>query len=333
MNILCVYGTRPEYIKVKPLFNEFDKAGIKYKTLFTGQHKDLVKSSPDYSWNMKQFSENRLNSVLMNTLQLGDIYFTDITHVLVQGDTSSVLGLALNAYNRGLKVMHLEAGLRTYDNQNPFPEEVNRRMVSQIADIHLCPTILSKDNLLEERVLGEMFVVGNTALDNLVDLKKECEYTDKILITLHRRENHPIMREWFIAINIIAERNPTIDFIFPMHPNPNVQKHKELFTAANVTIVEPMNHDELMKILVKTKLVITDSGGIQEESSFFNKICLTCRTVTERPEAIGQSTVLVDAPTDLFSIFTNYITKFEIDFVSPFGDGTSAKKIGEIFKK
>ena len=132
MNILITYGTRPEYLKIKPLFKEFEKAGISYKTLNTGQHKDLIDDSPDLFWNMEKWSENRLDSVLINNLMLSNTMFDGITHVLVQGDTTSVLGIALRAFHSKIKVIHLEAGLRTYDPNNPWPEETNRRLVSQI---------------------------------------------------------------------------------------------------------------------------------------------------------------------------------------------------------
>jgi UDP-N-acetylglucosamine 2-epimerase (non-hydrolysing) len=175
------------------------------------------------------------------------------------------------------------------------------------------------------------YVVGNTVLDNLLDYKDKCEYTDKILITMHRRENHHWMDGWFAAINTLAEEYSQYEFILPIHPNPNVQKHKHLLK--NVKVVDPMSHSELLELLVKTRLVITDSGGIQEECSFFNKKCLTCRKVTERPEAIGQSTFMVETPQDLVGIFIRHIDDYEIDYKCPFGDGHSAEKIYSILKK
>ena len=333
MNILIVYGTRPEYLKIKPLFKEFDKVGIKYETLNTGQHTDLLTDdTPDFYQPMENWTDNRLNSVLINNLMAYDIYFDDKTHVLIQGDTSSVLGIALNAFHRKIKVIHLEAGLRTYDPNNPWPEETNRRLVSQIADIHLCPTVQSYENLIQEKILGSISVVGNTILDGLKKYKKNCEYQDKVLVTLHRRENHEEMWKWFNEIEYIAKRYPEIEFIFPMHPNPNVQKHKGLLKSPNIKVVKPMSHKKLVKLLVKVKMVITDSGGIQEEASFFNKICLTCRKTTERPEAIGQSTILIKHHTDLANTFEDCIRNYEINYECPFGDGTSAKQIAKLLK-
>lgn len=331
--ILFAYGTRPEFIKIKPLMHEFDVNNIKYETLFTGQHKDLLKEfKPNLTIDIKENNKNRLNNIVSRILDspILDCCSETPTHVLVQGDTSSVLAVALSAFHNNIKVIHLEAGLRTYDNANPYPEEQNRRLVSQITDIHLCPTENSMLNLINEKNNGAMYVVGNTVLDNLLPYKKDCEYKNKILITMHRRENHAQLNKWFKELEKIAEHYIAYEFILPLHPNPNVQKHKDIFKY--IKVVEPMSHDELLKLLIKTRLVITDSGGIQEECSFFNKKCLTCRKVTERPEAIGQSTFMVDKPEDLFDLFQKHINDYEINYNSPFGDGHAAEKIVNIFK-
>jgi UDP-N-acetylglucosamine 2-epimerase (non-hydrolysing) len=158
-----------------------------------------------------------------------------------------------------------------------------------------------------------------------------CEYTNKVLVTLHRTENHHWLDKWFVEINKLAEAHPELEFVIPLHPNPNVQKHKHLLT--NVNIVEPMSHEELLELLVKTRIVITDSGGIQEECSFFNKICLTCRKVTERPEAIGQSTYTVKNPEELEQRFEVFLPQHKINYDCPFGDGHSAEKIFKILKE
>lgn len=330
--ILITYGTRPEYIKVKPIIDAMTKAGLPFKTLSTGQHKDISPKSADYNLEMVDYNGNRLDSVMKNCLSIPDECFKDIKYVLVQGDTTSVVGLAMSALHRRIKVIHLEAGLRTYDTENPFPEENNRMIVSTIADIHLCPTYYNKENLLNEGINYEkIFVVGNTVLDNLLEYKDDCEYTDKILVTLHRRENHENINEWFTEINELAKINKDIEFILPLHPNPNVQKHRGILTHVNV--VEPLNHKDLLELLIKTKLVITDSGGIQEECSFFNKKCLVCRKITERPESLTLSSFLVNSPKDLKTIYYEHINDYNINYKSPYGDGDSAKKIIEIIKK
>jgi UDP-N-acetylglucosamine 2-epimerase (non-hydrolysing) len=304
--ILLAFGTRPEYLKIKPLIKEFDKQEIDYKLLFTGQHTDLLKDvEVDQQIKIKE-SGNRLNAVVSSIVT--NVIWTNVDAALVQGDTSSVLAVALSAFHNQIPVIHLEAGLRTYDKQNPYPEETNRRIVSAIADYHLCPTENSRTNLMVERVEGKYAIVGNTALDNLLEWKDKVDHqTNTVLVTLHRRENHHWMDEWFKTLNAIAEKHDYINFVLPIHPNPNVQKHRDLLTAKNIDVVNPLQHKDLLEILVKSRLVITDSGGIQEEASFFGKKCLTCRKVTERPEAIGQSTILIDSPERLTEIFEKYV--------------------------
>ena len=278
-NILICFGTRPEYIKVKSLIDNIP--GI--KTCFTGQHKDLLKdTSVDYKFSMdKESSDNRLNNIFSNVLSYN--VFENVDYVLVQGDTSTACAMALSAFNHGKKVIHLEAGLRSSNPKDPYPEEMNRQIISRIADINLCPTNFNKQNLLKENVSGDIYVVGNTGLDNVS--RDDCEYNDQVLITMHRRDNHHNMDEWFEELEKVANKYPNIEFMIPLHPNPNVQKHKHIFKK--VKVVEPMNHDDLINYVKKCKFVISDSGGLQEECSYLNKKIIVCRKTTERPESIG----------------------------------------------
>jgi UDP-N-acetylglucosamine 2-epimerase (non-hydrolysing) len=328
--ILLTYGTRPEWIKLKPLIDKMVSEDIKFKTLFTGQHKDLVSSNADYNFNMVDVSKNRLDNIINNCTNLPDEFFGGITHVLVQGDTSSALGLALTAFHRQIKVIHLEAGLRTYDYLNPYPEEMNRQLIGRISDINLCPTIDNHDNLKNEKVFGESYVVGNTGLDNLLSYKDKVTYDDIVLITLHRRENHDKIESWFNEINKLAWEYPNIKFVLPIHPNPNVIKHKNLLT--NVDVCNPLNHSDLLELLIKVKLVITDSGGLQEECSFLNKKCLVCRETTERPESINFTTFMVKNPKSLKELFDKHIYEYEVNYDSPFGDGYASEKIINVLK-
>ena len=334
--ILIVAGTRPEELKTFGLVQALEKNSIPVLYAFTGQHKNIVnRRKYDFLYNIKDDKElNRLDSIVSKSIiNFGRFFHKHpyITYVLVQGDTTSALAVALSAFHHGIKVIHLEAGLRTYDKENPYPEEVNRRIISQIADIHLCPTEESKMNLENERILGDKYVVGNTVLDNLLPYKEKCEYTNKVLVTMHRRENHHWLDQWFIAIDLLAKYYSEYEFILPLHPNPNVQKHKDFLEY--VKVIEPLPYDEMLELLIKTRLVITDSGGIQEECSFLNKKCLTCRKVTERPEAIGQSTFMVAKPKELIEIFMKHIDNYEINYNCPFGDGHSAEKIMKILKE
>jgi UDP-N-acetylglucosamine 2-epimerase (non-hydrolysing) len=331
--ILITYGTRPEYIKVKPLIKVLTGSNIKFKTLFTGQHKDLVDNIADYNFNMVDVSKNRLDNIINNCTNLPDEYFSDVNYVLIQGDTSSALGLALTAFNRKIKIIHLEAGLRTYNYSNPYPEEMNRQLISRISDINLCPTIENYNNLINEKVMGKSYIVGNTGLDNLVEYKDKITYEDIVLITLHRRENHEKIGDWFKIINDLAGEYHNIKFILPIHPNPNVIKHKNLLT--NINVCDPLNHSELLSLLIKCKLVITDSGGLQEECSFFNKKCLVCRETTERPESIGITSFMIKTPDELKNEFDAHINSFNVNpnIESPFGNGNSSKIIYDILKE
>jgi UDP-N-acetylglucosamine 2-epimerase (non-hydrolysing) len=334
MNLLLCYGCRPEWHKIKPVIDILKNNGFPYRILFTGQHPDIA--SFDYDLYITPVDGiSRLDSIAESIVHEFPILHQayKFTHVLVQGDTTSALAVAFSAFNNGVKVIHLEAGLRTYDNENPYPEEANRRMISQITDIHLCPTEQARENLINERVRGLKYEVGNTVIDGLSEYKKECDYINRVMVTMHRRENHPIMDQWFTEINNIAKRYPDHWFIFPLHPNPNVQKHINILTAENITITSPIDRNVFLQYLVKSKLVITDSGGVQEECSFFNKICLVCRRVTERPEVIGKSTFLIEEPAKLSQFFDKFVKEYKIDYDCPFGDGHSAEYIYDILKK
>lgn len=328
--ILITYGTRPEYIKVRPIINQCRKEGLPIRVLFTGQHKDIANGDYDYKITMDYLADNRLDNILANIATINDNIFDGIKAVMVQGDTTSVVAMALTAMHRQIPVIHLEAGLRSGDVFNPYPEEYNRKIVSAITTIHLCPTAANVENLEKENITENVYLVGNTALDNLLEYKKDCEITDKILVTLHRRENHENIEEWFEAINDLAKLT-NFEFILPIHPNPNVSSKKHLLT--NVKVVDPMSHEELLKLLVKTKMVITDSGGLQEECSFFEKQCLVCRKVTERPEAVGFTSHLVKSPRMLRNEFFRQLSIEPILQDCPYGDGFSAIKITEILKK
>ena len=325
--ILFCFGTRPEWLKIKPIIRLMDTKD--YKLLFTGQHPDLLKDvEVDYKIEIGE-SENRLDQLISDCLM--QFPKGDFTSVLIQGDTASAFACALAAFNRQLKIYYLEAGLRSYNMQHPYPEEAYRQMIARIADVNLTPTELSKSNLDNEKVLGKKFVVGNTVLDNLIEFKDQCEYQNKVLITLHRRENHYWMANWFIELEKLANENTELEFILPIHPNPNVQTHRHLLSK--VKVVEPLSHKELLEVLVKCKLVISDSGGLQEEGSFFNKKIIVCRTTTERPEAIKTGHLhLCPDPKILSNIFGSLKNNYYINTICPYGDGHSSERVLKILQ-
>lgn len=323
--ILFCFGTRPEWLKIKPLIHLMDKRD--YQLLFTGQHPDLIKDiQVNYTIQIKE-SANRLDQLISDCL----LQFPEgpFTSVLVQGDTASAFACAVAAFNRRLKIYYLEAGLRSYNLDHPYPEEAYRQMIARIADVNFAPTELSYNNLLGEKVSGKCYVTGNTVLDNLADLKESSAYGNIVLVTMHRRENHHWMNSWFTEIDNLALENPNLEFIIPIHPNPNVQKYKHLLTK--VKVVDPVEHSDLLKILIKAKLVITDSGGLQEEGSFLNKKVIVCRTTTERPEAIETGHLhLCKEPSQLKILFDSLIKDPYINKQCPYGDGQSARKILKI---
>ena len=317
-----VYGTRPEYIKMRPLVDKLIDNNKDHLLIQVAQHGSLVEGC---EWDMmipvEHSTGNRLNDIVVSVLshQLPE----GLEKIVVQGDTTTGIAMAMTAFHNNIGVVHVEAGLRTYDKHNPFPEEVNRRIISALANTHLCARKIDEDNLLREGFAkDEIHVTGNTVIDNLVGIQTSKGRT--VLVTLHRRENHENMEEWFRVIETIANLYPEYTFIFPMHPNPNVQKHKDIFKTVKVT--EPLPFDEMKKQLASCASVITDSGGIQEECSFFKKLCFVCRKATERPCG---SSMLCPTPEDLYKAFvTNHF--FDIDVPCDFGDGNSAQTISDI---
>lgn len=324
--ILICFGTRPEYIKVKSLIKNLNNS----KSCFTGQHKDLLKDiKVDYTLSMEnKISNNRLNNIFCNILKYNNI-FTDFDYILVQGDTTTAYAIALSAFNNNKKVIHLEAGLRSQNLKDPYPEEMNRQCISRLVDIHLCPTELNKKNLLNEKVSGDIYVVGNTGLDNIT--KDGCMYLNQVLITMHRRDNHHNMNKWFLELEKIANKYPEIEFMIPLHPNPNVQKHKYIFKK--VKVVNPLKHSDLINYIKECKFVISDSGGLQEECSYLNKKIIVCRKTTERQESLNIHSFICGEP-KLLENFVDKINKnFYINTKCPYGNGKSWQEIIKIISK
>ena len=332
--ILISFGTRPEYIKIKPLLKEFD-GKIPYALLFTGQHtsllKDVVATTDVRQLEIKD-GPNRLDSIVASIMN-SDHVFNNVTSVMVQGDTTSAFAVALAAFHRKLKIIHLEAGLRTGDLMHPYPEEFNRQAIARMANIHLCPTDLSACNLRRENIPSNVYVVGNTVLDNLKDIKTR--YGNTILITMHRRENHALMDKWFNELEKIASLYSQYEFIIPLHPNPNVQQYKHI--VKTVKVIEPVGHEEFIRMIANCRFIITDSGGIQEEASFLGKKCVVCRQITERVEGMGVFSFMCPHPAELLDL-VNWLEadkKFKVapDEVCPYGDGASSQRIASILSE
>jgi len=324
MKILAIYGTRPEFLKIKPVV--IKSKGL-IKTCFIKQHTNIIDfGKSDFTIEINNTCDNRLNSIFSEIFLKAEKYISQFDAVFVQGDTATVAGSALVAYHLKKKIIYLESGLRTYDLNNPYPEEGYRQMISRIADINLCPTKLSAKNLKREKTKGEIYVVGNTSLDNILSHKNKTSYGNKVLITLHRNENLNIINDWLKQINEFAKNNQDLEFIFPVHPNPIIIEASKKLT--NIKTCESLQHDKLIDILKDVRFVITDSGGIQEEACFLNKKIIVCRKTTERPEAIKtEHLYLCDSPNKLQNISTILKQDYRINNKCPYGNGKSSRKI------
>jgi UDP-N-acetylglucosamine 2-epimerase (non-hydrolysing) len=327
MEILISYGTRPEWLKVKPLWERYPEC---FKLLKVNQHTDLLNDLPfDYEINYHLSNKVRLNEIVINNLN-ASLDLTQFDAVMVQGDTTSAFSIALSAYHHQVPIIHLEAGLRTYA-PNPYPEEFNRRAIALMADLHLCPT---RDNLLcliDEKVGGEKYIVGNTILDNLAGI--QTMQNNKVLVTLHRSENISNMNVWFKALEECASQNSNLEFILPMHPNPKIKQHQHLLKT--VKVVKPLPYDKLIKLMAESNFIITDSGGIQEEASFLNKRVLVCRVQTERAETIGISSWFAE-PSSLLNqvrLMQEDLYRIPTNFKCPYGTGRSSEEIMKILKR
>lgn len=329
--ILFCFGTRPEWIKIRPVIDSIEGL-IPYRLLYVQQHTNLIDETLyNYNFDILRINtclENRLDNVVTSILTNIHFFLSNITHVFVQGDTTTAFACALAAFHRQIPIIHLEAGLRTRDKNNPYPEEFNRFSITGMADVHLCPTEDDRANIGQSigKFYGNTYVVGNTVLDTIRDVKTTEE--DLVLITMHRRENHTIIEDWFKAISHLATLSKG-RFIFPIHPNPNVLKHKELLKG--VEVIDPLGRDDLINLLSKCKYVITDSGGIQEEAAFLRKKCIVCRKVTERQEGVGIFSFLCKNPSNLIDVahdIENY--KIPAHYQCPYGDGHASEKIRKI---
>ena len=352
-----VYGTRPEYIKLYPVVLELQKRQIPYKFICTNQHAELVEKiedqiglKPDIRLNVYQSGQSLGSLTAKITLQLEAIFNQFKPQLCIaQGDTISAFLAGLSAFGNGVKVGHVEAGLRTYDLQQPFPEEGYRQMLSRIADFNFCTSDISKNNLISENISStKISVVGNTVIDSLEHVKNklnltQLDWTDKksILVTSHRRENWGQKEENISsAIFTLAKTHPELDFIWPMHPNPvlreSIYKIKAEFAVQNVALIEPLEYLDLIQLMNQCRLIITDSGGIQEEAPSFGIPVIVTRDATERPEGVtaGFAHIVGTDTQKIIQTFESLHAGFDHQKFAtrpnPYGDGTSSKQILDI---
>lgn len=342
--ILVAYGTRPEIIKLFPVVHELKRRAIPGSTLFTGQQTDLYEDvrdlipPPDFSF-ADYFSGDRKHNTLgesyVKICQAAEALFQShrFDCVVVQGDTTTALALAQMAFYNGVKVAHVEAGLRTFDPANPYPEELNRTLIDQVAHLNFAPTKTAKKNLLKIGARN-IHLVGNTIVDAVHYFRdriglKATTSSNKVVVTLHRRENHAIMDKLFDALQNIAAGHPDLEFILPIHPNPNVTRHRKRLRAKNIRVIPPVGYLEMLKMMSQAFFLISDSGGIQEEATCFNKKVIIVRKVTERPEVVDMGLGVL-AGREIEKHLEWARTPPSAARKSPYGNGDAAGKIVRI---
>lgn len=384
IKVMLVFGTRPEAIKMCPLVKEFQKHNDGFETIVcvTGQHREMLDQvlnifevKPDYDLNIMKQGQDLYDVTARVLTGMRDVFKEckpDV--VLVHGDTttSTSTAAALAAFYQQIPVGHVEAGLRTHNIYSPWPEEMNRQITGRIATYNFSPTPLSESNLKEEKAQGNIYVTGNTVIDALhmvvnklkndetlakeqkeilkqagYDINRLADGKKLVLITGHRREN---FGEGFIhmvtAIKDLKNKYPDVDFVYPMHLNPNVRKPihevfgEDLSNLGNMFFIEPLQYLEFVYLMEKATIVLTDSGGIQEEAPGLGKPVLVMRDTTERPEALASGTVHL-VGTDYQKIMDEVSTLLEDEqayekmskAVNPYGDGKACERIVEIFSK
>lgn len=382
IKVMLVFGTRPEAIKMCPLVKEFQKHNDAFQTIVcvTGQHREMLDQvlnifevKPDYDLNIMKQGQDLYDVTARVLTGMRDVFKEckpDV--VLVHGDTTTSTAAALAAFYQQIPVGHVEAGLRTHNIYSPWPEEMNRQITGRIATYNFSPTPLSESNLKAEKAQGNIYVTGNTVIDALhmvvnklkndetlakeqkeilkqagYDVNRLADGKKLVLITGHRREN---FGEGFIhmvtAIKDLKSKYPDVDFVYPMHLNPNVRKPihevfgEDLSNLGNMFFIEPLQYLEFVYLMEKATIVLTDSGGIQEEAPGLGKPVLVMRDTTERPEALASGTVHL-VGTDYQKIMDEVSTLLEDEqayekmskAVNPYGDGKACERIVEILKK
>ncbi len=361
LKITVVFGTRPETIKLAPVIDKIkNEERLALNTIVTGQHEEMLAQmletfslKPDYNLQLMQ-EQQSLADLTKRAVSRLDSVFQEITSdlVIVHGDTTTTFSAALSAFYHQIPVAHVEAGLRSFDKYSPFPEEMNRQLTDTLADLYFAPTAENKNNLLQENIAPEnIYVTGNTVIDavkNIADrdfnfspslqkIVKNRENKDILLLTAHRRENIGAkMKNIFSAMKKIIDKFPRVEIVFPVHLNPAVQKiaRDELGGISRIHLLEPLDYKNFINLLAVSTLVLTDSGGIQEEAPALGIPVILLRETTERPEAIEAGTVIraglnrgkiVEVTSRLLIDSTFYRQIAETP--NPYGDGKAADRI------
>lgn len=355
MKIMCTVGTRPEAIKMAPVILALkEQPWAEVRVLATAQHRQMLDQvlnffgiAPDIDLNIMRPNQALTTLTARLLLELDDVLQGEKPDVvLAQGDTTTVMAVALACFYHRIPFGHVEAGLRTWDMQNPFPEEANRVIASRLARWHFAPTEISRQNLLQEGVSdADIVVTGNTVIDALlmtaakeVELGIALDNTKRlVLVTSHRRENFgEPFRNICRALRTLAEKNPDIQIVYPVHPNPNVKDvaNEMLGDCVNIILCEPLDYAPFIAAMKRAYLIISDSGGVQEEAPALGKPVLVLREETERPEAVEMGVVkLVGADYKRIVADTQRLLDDESAYramargISPYGDGNAAERI------
>lgn len=353
--IMCVVGTRPEAIKMAPVILALkNEPWVKVRVLATAQHRNMLDQvnaffgiQPDIDLDIMRPNQTLTTLTSRLLLELDKVLQTEKPDVvLVQGDTTTVMSVAMACFYHRIPIGHVEAGLRTWDMQNPFPEEANRVITGKLARWHFAPTEGSRQNLLREGVQdADILVTGNTVIDALlmtaskdIEVGIELDANKRlVLVTSHRRENFgQPFRNICQALHTLAKNNPDVQFLYPVHPNPNVKDvaHEMLGSIPNILLCDPLDYAPFVAAMKRAYLIISDSGGVQEEAPALGKPVLVLRDETERPEAVDQGVVKLVGPnyerivTEAQRLLDDELAYREMARgISPYGDGLAAGRI------
>ena len=361
IRVMTIFGTRPEAIKMAPLVLELQsRQGIQPICCVTAQHREMLDAvleifrlKPDYDLNIME-PRQTLSTITTKCLlgMEGALEEAKPDLVLVHGDTSTTFAGALAAFYRQIPVGHVEAGLRTWDKYSPFPEEMNRKLVGDIADLHFCPTPANRENLAREGITDGVFVTGNTVIDALKTTVRTdysfstqaldgLDYAGKriILVTCHRRENYgQPMANIMTALRRIADAFPDVELVYPVHLSPVVREAagKYLSGHPRIHLIDPLSADEMHNLMARAYLVMTDSGGLQEEAPALGRPVLVLRRETERPEAVRAGTVRLAGTEEeeIFSLASELLHDERAyhamaHAVNPYGDGQACRRIAD----